>query len=117
MPHPSAIGKARELRRDPTDAERALWRHLRRRQMDGHKFRRQQAIGRFIVDFVCLERRLVVEVDGGQHGDEQAGYDCRRTTWLRLEGYRVLRFWNGDVLREPEGVVEVIRRELAEPPL
>ena len=117
MPHPAAIGRARELRREPTDAERALWRHLRRRQINGHKFRRQQAIGRFIVDFVCLEKRLVVEVDGGQHSEGQARYDDRRTSWLRSEGYRVLRFWNGDVLREPEGVFEVIRRALGEPPL
>ena len=117
LPDPSTIERARELRGEPTDAERALWKHLRRRQIDGHKFRRQQVIGTFIVDFVCLEKRLVVEVDGGQHGDKQASYDSQRSTWLGSEGYRVVRFWNGDVLREPEGVVEVIRRQLAEPPL
>ena len=99
------VGRARRLRRDATDAERALWRVLRGRAIAGLKFRRQHPIGRYIVDFVCLERRLIVELDGGQHTAE---VDGPRTAYLEAAGYRVVRFWNPDVLRNPEGVVEVI---------
>ncbi len=73
--------KARELRKNPTDAERVLWRHRRLRQFGGYKFRRQQPMGKYIVDFVCLEKRLIVEVDGGHHS-EQLKYDSERKTWL-----------------------------------
>ena len=110
------IERARRLRGRLTDAERLLWRYLRLRQLDGHKFRRQRAIGQFMVDFACLERKLIVEVDGGQHGAEQASYDRDRTKRLRSRGYRVLRFWNNDVLRDVGSVVEVIRQSLKEPP-
>ena len=101
-----------------TDRCRAcsLEEHLRLRQLDDHKFRRQYVIGPYIVDFVCLQRRLVVEVDGGQHGQERAGYDAERTRWLQSRGHRVLRFWNNDVLRNVDGVLEVIRQTLAEVP-
>ncbi len=116
MPHDERIERARRLRSRLTDAERLLWRHLRLRQLDGHKFRRQRAIGRFIVDFACLERKVIVEVDGGQHGAAQASYDHDRTKWLRSQGYRVLRFWNNDVLRDVGSVAEVIRQALEEPP-
>ena len=95
-----------------TDAERALWRQVRARGLDGYKFRRQAQIGPFIVDFLCMEKRLIVELDGGQH-DEQAEKDRRRTAWLEREGYRVLRFWNPDALRNMEGVLESVRAELA----
>jgi len=81
--------RARQLRRNPTDAERWLWRKLRFWQLDGFKFRRQQPLGRYIVDFVCLEKRLVVEVDGGQHA-EVAKYDSDRDTWLREQGFVIL---------------------------
>lgn len=102
---------ARILRRDATPAERRLWRHLRFRQFDGHRFRRQAPIGRFIVDFVCFEQRLVIEVDGGQHAS-RLQEDIERTHWLNSEGFRVLRFWNNDVLGNIEGVVETIRSAL-----
>ena len=103
--------KPRTLRANPTKAEHLLWQMLRQRQVDGRKFRRQQLIGRYIVDFVCLEFRLVVEVDGGQHADSQS--DVSRDAWLKSEGYRVLRLWNNDVLQNLEGCVEAIRLALA----
>ena len=98
---------ARVLRKNLTDAEQRLWTILRRRQVAGVKFRRQQPIGEFIVDFVCFERRVIVEVDGGQHA-EQFHYDDARTRWLEDRGYRVLRFWNNDVLANTEAVAQVI---------
>ena len=85
--------KARTLRKRPTDAERALWRQIRLRQIDGCKFRRQHPIGSYIVDFVCLERKVVVEVDGGQHA-VQVQQDCERTACLESVGYQVVRFWD-----------------------
>ncbi|MBI4043034.1 MAG: endonuclease domain-containing protein [Deltaproteobacteria bacterium] len=106
------ILKARELRREMTDAERKLWSSLRFRQIGKYKFRRQQPIGKFIVDFICFEQKLIVEVDGGQHG-EQTRYDGERTAWLEHHGYRVLRFWNNEVLQETEGVIKVISDALA----
>ncbi len=102
---------ARALRSNPTEAERALWKHLRVRQIEGHKFRRQQPLGRYIVDFVCLEKRLIVELDGGQHA-EQVRSDTNRTAWLEAQGFRVMRFWNHDVLNEIEAVKEAIREAL-----
>ena len=85
--------RAGELRNNPTEAERSLWQHLRLRQLGGHKFRRQQSLGPYIVDFVCLEKRLIIEVDGGQHSEQKA-YDAERNTWLEVQGFHVLRFWN-----------------------
>ena len=98
---------ARALRNNLTDAEQRLWQKLKRRQIATMKFRRQQPIGAFIVDFVCFERRLIVEVDGGQHA-EQAPYDEQRTRWLEAQGYLVLRFWNNDVLANTEAVAQAI---------
>jgi very-short-patch-repair endonuclease len=103
--------RANELRNNPTEAERFLWQHLRRRQLGGHKFRRQQPPGDYIVDFVCFEKRLVVEVDGGQHSSQLA-YDEQRTTWLEQQGFRVLRFWNHEVLQGIEAVKEAIWQAL-----
>jgi very-short-patch-repair endonuclease len=104
---------ARELRRCQTDAEALLWARLRDRQLAGVKFRRQQPLGRYIVDFVSLEKRIVVEVDGSQHSeDKREERDNERTAWLQDEGYRVLRFWNNDVLQNTEGVLERIMDEL-----
>jgi very-short-patch-repair endonuclease len=103
--------RAQRLRAEPTDAERALWFRLRRRQVLGYKFRRQQPLGPYIVDFVCLEKRLVVEVDGSQH-QEQQPYDEIRTRWLESQGYRVLRFWNNEVLDTIDAVVETIAEQL-----
>ena len=99
--------RARELRKNLTDAEQRLWQKLKRRQIDAVKFRRQQPMGPFIVDFVCFERRVIVEVDGGQHAEHVAN-DEQRTRWLEAQGYRVLRFWNNDVLANTEAVVEAI---------
>jgi very-short-patch-repair endonuclease len=105
--------RAKQLRKNSTDAERQLWRVLRSRQLAGHKFRRQQPLGGFIVDFVCFEKRLVVEVDGGQHNEPlQAANDSERSTWLEQQGFRVLRFWNHEILREIESVKETIARAL-----
>ena len=108
---PSTTRNARTLRRNMTEAERVLWHRLRRRQVAGCRFRRQHPLGGFIVDFVSLEARLVVEVDGGQHA-ERHGYDQERTAWLARRGYRVLRFWNNEVLANAEGVLDVIGREV-----
>jgi very-short-patch-repair endonuclease len=102
------VGLSRNLRKRQTDAEKLLWRHLRGKQVEGFRFRRQQPIGRYIVDFVCLEKRLILEIDGGQH-DIENDKDQERTNWLMSEGYRVLRFWNIDVLTNLEGVLETIR--------
>ena len=105
--------RAKQLRKNSTDAECQLWRVLRSRQLAGHKFRRQQPLGGFIVDFVCFEKRLVVEVDGGQHNEPlQAANDSERSTWLEQQGFRVLRFWNHEILREIESVKETIARAL-----
>ncbi|MEN4904766.1 endonuclease domain-containing protein [Luteimonas sp. TWI1416] len=103
---------ARRLRQTMTDAERALWRHLRMRQMAGARFRRQHPIGPYVVDFVCLAQGLVIEVDGGQHAESTS--DAARDAFLRAQGYRVLRFWNHDVLGNPEGVWLRIRQALSE---
>ena len=105
------IDLARDLRKRSTDAERLLWRHLRARQLEGSRFRRQQPIGEYIVDFVCLEKQIVVEVDGGQHAEEK-DKDGIRDAWLQAQGFRVLRFWNNEVLNHIDVVVEVIRRRL-----
>ena len=102
---PSA--NARLMRKTPTDAEKHLWRHLRLRQLDGHRFRRQHPISRYIVDFICLEKKLIIELDGGHHS-QQTQLDAERSTWLESGGYRVLRFWNNQVLQETEGVVQSI---------
>jgi very-short-patch-repair endonuclease len=110
----AATNRARHLRSNPTDAERILWRHLRLRQVGGHKFRRQRPIGPYFVDFVCLEKHIVVEVDGGQHS-EQRTYDDRRDAWLTKEGFHVLRFWDHEVLREIEHVKQVIWQALSAP--
>ena len=104
-------GKARILRKNPTDTERALWRRLRLRQVEGCRFRRQRPIGPYVVDLVCLDRKLIVEVDGGNHA-VQVGYDTERTAWLESRGYRVIRFWDHEVLRNPDSVAEVIRQDL-----
>jgi very-short-patch-repair endonuclease len=103
--------RARRLRKNMTDAERALWRYLRLRQLDGYKFRRQVPIGPYIADFVCLKAMLVIEVDGGQHADAVA-YDSRRDEFMRGQGYGILRFWNNEVLSNIAGVWDVIASEI-----
>ena len=99
--------RARTLRKHLTEAEQRLWQKLKRRQLAGMKFRRQQPIGPFIVDFVSFECRIIVEVDGGQHAEE-VRYDAHRTHWLETRGYRVLRFWNNEVLTHTEAVTQAI---------
>jgi very-short-patch-repair endonuclease len=105
----ATIGKinpnARRLRSEATDAERRLWHHLRNRQLGGFKFRQQETIGRCVTDFACVECRLVVEADGGQHGED---VDRERTAYLNSLGWKVLRFWNNDILQNTEGVLSVI---------
>ena len=104
---------ARRLRENSTDAELKLWRYLRRLETRGTHFRRQMPIGNFIVDFACPAARLVIEVDGSQHGDDaHRDRDHSRTRWLETEGYRVLRFWNNEVTHQIDGVLEVIYAEL-----
>ena len=105
--------RARRLRRQSTDAERALWSKLRDRRLGGVRFRRQAPVGSYIADFVSHERKLIVELDGGQH-DVRRAYDGRRTRWLESRGYKVLRFWNDDVLLRLAPVLEAIARELRE---
>ena len=100
---------ARSLRREMTDAERALGRRIRQRQT-GHRFRRQHPIGPYIADFACIERRLVIEVDGGQHGSAS---DDRREAFLRNRGYVVVRFWNTEVLQNMDGVWQVLLERLS----
>lgn len=106
--------RPRALRRNQTDAERLLWRHLRAHRCLGFQFRRQHPIHRYIVDFVCMERRLIVELDGGQHAERQS-QDEARTRHLARLGFRVIRFWNDDMLRTPENVLASIVRCLGEP--
>ena len=102
----TASGKV--LRKRPTDAEKLLWKQLRLKQIEGFKFRRQQPIDNYIVDFVCFEKRIVIEVDGGQHAT-QSEDDIVRDTYLRQQGFKVLRFWNNEVLQNINGILEVIR--------
>ena len=109
----SGISIARSLRRNSTDAERLLWQRLRNRQVDGLKFRRQAPIGPYVADFFCLKRNLIVEVDGGRHATAQ-DRDAARTAWLEARGYRVIRFWNNEVIGNIEGVVETIARTARE---
>ena len=99
------------MHREPTEAENRFWWEARDRRLYGHKFKRQQVIGPYIADFVCLSRRLVVEIDRGQHS-ETAEYDQRRTAELEKLGYRVIRFWNADVLTNMEGVIDAVLAEL-----
>ncbi|HEY1721656.1 MAG TPA: DUF559 domain-containing protein [Magnetospirillaceae bacterium] len=98
--------RARQLRANATDAERRLWSLLRDRRLQKYKFRRQRPVGPYIVDFICMEHRLIIEADGGQHADSDR--DERRTIWLEARNWRVLRFWNNEILSNPRGVAERI---------
>ena len=101
---------ARHLRRTMTDVEREIWHHLRNRALMGRKFRRQHPIGPYVVDFICVEANLIIELDGGQHADNPN--DLIRTQRLEALGWRVLRFWNSDIMSNADGVVEVILQAL-----
>jgi very-short-patch-repair endonuclease len=107
--------RSRELRNNATDAERKLWQHIRNRQLLGTRFNRQVPIGPFICDFAARTAKLIIELDGGQHALRTAA-DERRTSLLESRGYRVLRFWNGDVLENIDGVVSVIEAALVNRP-
>ena len=98
---------SRQLRKNMTNAEKVLWQKLRLKQLNGYKFRRQCPIGSYIVDFVCFDKKLIIELDGSQHAD-QVVYDLKRTQWLESQGFEVLRFWNNQVLNEIESVMNLI---------
>ena len=106
-PSPIIRQRARELRQSQTTAENVLWYHLRRRNLNGHYFRRQHPIGKFIVDFYCAEKKLIVEIDGDVHAF-QKNYDTARTEWLHTHGYHIIRFSNQQVLKETQTVLEKI---------
>ena len=110
MPH-QLLPFAKRMRHACTEAETRMWWHLRAARLNGFRFRRQQPIGDFIVDFVCFERRLIVEVDGSQHL-ESIGRDDARTAWFELQGFTVIRFWNDVVMSEPDRVLDEILRRL-----
>ena len=107
----NSVSRARHLRKQSTEAEKTLWRHVRSRQLAGYKFRRQAPLGKYIADFLCYERGLVIEIDGGQH-QLRSKSDSERTNWLEAQGFRVIRFWINQVLAETEAVLEAILREL-----
>jgi very-short-patch-repair endonuclease len=111
--HPvdGARARVRTLRQNMTEAERRVWQILRSHQMKGYKFRRQVPIGRYIADFVCHEARLIVEIDGGQH-DRLSPREAERSGFLQHEGYRILRFWNNEVLANLDGLHKTIADEL-----
>jgi len=104
---------AKRMRREPTDAERRLWSILRAKRLVGWKFKRQQQIDHYIVDFVCFRTRLIIEADGSQHADDHA--DETRTSYLEQQGFRVIRFWNRDILTNPDGVATAILAVLETP--
>ncbi len=105
---------ARKLRRNSTDAELKLWHFLRNRNLAGHKFRRQHPLPPYVVDFVCIESKLIVELDGGQHL-EQVAHDEKRTAYFESQDFRLIRFWNDDVLLRSEAVLEEVLRNLTNP--
>ena len=109
-----AVQRARQLRRDSTDAEKRLWRALRT-GLPQFKWRRQMPIGPYFADFACFAEKLVIELDGGQHADA-VGFDTARTEFIEARGYRIIRFWNNDVLSNTTGVVERITEQLSASP-
>ncbi|TGP40971.1 endonuclease domain-containing protein [bacterium M00.F.Ca.ET.230.01.1.1] len=110
MPHqpvtPAKRKFARSMRREPTEAEHRLWQELRGRRLDNIKFKRQVPIGRFVADFLCADARLIVEIDGSQHAESR--HDQERDAELKARGFRVLRFWNDDILKELDAVCDTI---------
>ncbi|HLC17973.1 MAG TPA: DUF559 domain-containing protein [Thermodesulfobacteriota bacterium] len=108
---------SKNLRKNATEAENLLWRYLRSKQLEGLKFRRQEPVSDYIVDFVCFEKRIIIEVDGGQHALDK-DRDDKRDRWLKEQGFKVLRFWNNEVLGNIEGVFETIGKNCqSHPPL
>jgi very-short-patch-repair endonuclease len=107
--------RGRRLRAQSTTAEQKLWRHLRAKRFAGFKFRRQHRIGRYFADFCCIQRRLIIELDGGQHAEQaQEEQDAARTAYLNEQGYRVMRFWNGQISADIDDVLEAIYAALAD---
>lgn len=106
---------ARHLRHNMTESEHKLWRHLRAHRLQGEKFTRQQLIGPYVVDFVHFGARLIIEADGGQHSD--APNDERRDAWLRAQGFSVMRFWNNEIMSNPDGVLATVMAAISELPL
>ena len=104
--------KARNLRQNSADVERVIWQILRNRQFHNLKFRRQYPIKPYIVDFICLEEKLIIEIDGGQHA-EQVEYDKARSVFLESRGFRIMRFWNNEVLENLEGVYDALTLALS----
>ncbi|MGB7293984.1 MAG: DUF559 domain-containing protein [Candidatus Aminicenantales bacterium] len=113
--YPDRDDLARILRKRSTGAENFLWKQIRAKRLNRMKFRRQEPIGKYIVDFVCREKKIIIELDGGQHS-EQREKDQERDEWLRSEGFRVLRFWNNDILRKIEDILEITLKECLESP-
>ena len=105
---------AKQMRHKPTEAEAKLWGILRNRRLASYKFRRQLPIGQYIVDFVCLDAKLIIELDGSQHAENP--YDVLRDTYLRAQGFRLLRIWNNDLLATPEAVLDAVFHALQEQP-
>jgi very-short-patch-repair endonuclease len=105
---------ARKLRKSSTDTELRLWLQLKNRNLGGFKFRRQHPIPPYVADFVCLEQKLIVELDGGQHA-ERTARDAERTAYLESKGFRVIRFWNDEALKQTDAVLEEILRQLLSP--
>ncbi len=112
---PKQTKNARTLRSNMTEGEKKLWYHLRNKQFYGFRFRRQHLIGPYIVDFACLKEKLIIELDGGQHAEDSK--DVYRMSYLESQGFTVQRFWNNDVMENPEGVLEAIADSLNTPTL
>jgi very-short-patch-repair endonuclease len=113
--HPTTTSRARSLRSGMTDVERLLWQAIRGKRVHAHRFRRQHPIGPYIADFACIEQRIVVELDGGQHQDQRV-QDDQRTAYLQAQGWHVLRFWNNEVLNNLDGVLSTIAEHLTDAP-
>ena len=103
---------ARMLRKNMTDVEKLLWKHLRQKQLNGFKFRKQSPIGPYVADFVSFDRKLIIELDGGQHASQNT-YDSKRDKWFQSQGFKTLRFWNNEVLQNLEGIKTVILKSLS----
>jgi len=114
MMNRNLVNIARGLRKKATEVEKLLWLRLSSRQMEGFKFRRQQPIGQYVVDFVNFEKKLIIELDGGQH-KIQKEEDKKRDNWLEEQGFEVLRFWNNEVFESLEGILDVVREKLLSP--
>ena len=109
--NPESYHLARQLRKEPTQAERRLWSVLRGNKLNGVSFRRQHAIGKYIVDFCAVKKKMVIELDGSQHV-EQSEYDIQRTAYLKSQGYKVMRFWNDQVMKDMESIIRSIEAAL-----